>query len=110
MKKIICILLCSLFFISSFFSQTRPVNKLTLQSCYTYSQIHQSLRELVDQADRSSYFDDAFFNALLRKVLVDKKFTEEEKVKIFYLMQKKLGFAFVGITYLPPKQNYFNFF
>lgn len=110
MKKTIIILPLILFLTSQGFSQTRPVNTLNLQNSYSYSKIHKSLRDLVDQAERSSYFDDAFFNALLKKIVSDKQFSEKEKVQIFYLMQKKLSFAFVGVAYLPPKQNYFNFF
>jgi|GEM_PF-2593824 len=109
MKKITALLLFVSIFYNSF-SQGRNIPKLTLETTYSYVKIHKSLRDLVDQADKSSYFDDDFFNTLLKKVVSDKQFTEQEKVQIFYLMQKKLGFAFVGVNYLPPKQNYFMFF
>ncbi len=109
MKKITLLLLLISVFNKSF-SQGRNIPKLTLETTYSYVQIHKSLRDLVDQADKSSYFDDDFFNTLLKKVISDKQFTDREKVQIFYLMQKKLGFAFVGVNYLPPKQNYFMFF
>jgi len=92
------------------FSQGRPINKLTLETTYSYTQIHKAIRDIVDQPDKSSYFDDEFFNSMLKKILTDKQFTEKERVQIFYLMQKKLGFAFIGVSYLPPKQNYFSFF
>lgn len=109
MKKIgILFLLFSLWL--NVLSQGRPINKLTLETTYSYVEIHKTLRDLVDQADKSSYFDDTFFNTLLRKIVIDKQFSEKEKTQLFYLMQKNLGFAFVGINYLPPKQNYFNFF
>lgn len=107
MKKII--LVVSAFLSLHAFSQGRSINKLTLETTYSYVEIHKSLRDLIDKADKSSYFDDDFFNTQLKKLIVDKQFSEKEKVQLFYLMQKKLGFAFVGINYLPPKQNYFNF-
>lgn len=91
-----------------FQAQERPINKLTLETTYSYVEIHKSLRDLIDEAKKDSYFQDDFFNDLLRKVLVDKRFTEVEKVQLFYLMQKKIGYAFVGTDYLPPQQNYFN--
>ena len=109
MKKFFLLIL-SLSFFTKGFSQGRPINKLTLETTYSYVEIHKSLRDLIEQADKSSYFDDEFFNALLKKIVLDKQFTDKEKVQLFYLMQKKLGFAFVGVNYLPPKQNYFNFF
>jgi hypothetical protein len=107
MKKIIL----ALFMIASSraLSQGRSINKLTLETTYSYVEIHKSIRDLVDAVDKSSYFDDDFFNNLLKKIVLDKQFSDKEKVQIFYLMQKKLGYAFVGISYLPPKQNYFNF-
>src|SRR5688572_22900205 len=89
------------------FSQLRNVNKLTLESTYSYTDIHKSIRDLVDGHDKSSYFDDDFFNNMLKKIIADKQFSDKEKVQIFFLMQKKLGFAFFGVAYIPPKQNYF---
>lgn len=88
-------------------AQLRNVNKLTLESTYSYTEIHKSLRDLIDTYDKSSYFDDDFFNGMLKKIVSDKRFSDKEKVLLFYLMQKKLGFAFSGVAYLPPKQNYF---
>jgi hypothetical protein len=99
---------CSLYY--THFSQSRPINKLTLETTYSYVEIKESLRSFIDKEDRPSYFDDVYFNNLLKKILQDKNYTDKEKVQLFYLMQKKLGFAFVGINYLPPQQNYFNFF
>ena len=93
MKNITLIFLFLLLSIKSY-SQGRPINKLTLETTYSYVEIHKSLRDLIEQADKSSYFDDAFFNSLLKKIILDKQFTDEEKVQLFYLMQKKLGFAF----------------
>ncbi len=106
MKKI-SFLLLALFCFKSSFSQVRNVNKLTLESTYSYIEIHKSLRDLIDTYDKSSYFDDDFFNGMLKKIISDKRFSDKEKVQMFYLMQKKLGFAFFGLAYLPPKQNYF---
>jgi len=108
MKKIALFFLI-IFISNKSFSQGRPINKLTLETTYSYVEIHKSLRDLIEQADKSSYFDDEFFNSLLIKIVLDNQFNEKEKAQLFYLMQKKLGFAFVGVNYLPPKQNYFNF-
>lgn len=107
MKKTVLILFSALNL--SLFCQVRNINKLTLETTYSWVEIHQSLRDLIDKADRSSYFDDDFFNSTLKKIIQDKQFSDKEKVQLFYLMQKKLGFAFVGLNYLPPKQNYFMF-
>ncbi len=107
MKKTVLLLLCV--FALNLFSQVRNINKLTLETTYSWVEIHKSLRDLIDKADRSSYFDDEFFNNLLKKIILDKQFSEKEKVQLFYLMQKKLGFAFVGVNYLPPKENYYMF-
>lgn len=108
MKKLILLLLFLSVFIQVF-PQGRNINKLTLETTYSYVEIHKVLRDLIEQADKSSYFDDEFFNALLKKIILDKQFNDKEKVQLFYLMQKKLGFAFIGVNYLPPKQNYFTF-
>jgi hypothetical protein len=91
------------------YCQGRNINKLTLETTYSYSEIHKSLRDLVDNVKKEDFFKDEFFNNMLMKILQDKQFTYKEKVQLFYLMQKKLGYAFVGINYLPPKQNYFIF-
>ncbi|PBQ31981.1 hypothetical protein CNR22_09430 [Sphingobacteriaceae bacterium] len=109
MKKIYFCFLVITFFTRAF-SQGRNINKLTLETTYSQVEIHKSLRDLITQAEKSSYFDDAFFNGLLKKIMLDKQFSAKEKVQLFYLMQKQLGFAFVGVNYLPPKQTYFNFF
>lgn len=89
------------------FAQLRNVNKLTLESTYGYTDVHKSLRDVVDGSDKSSYFDDDFFNGMLKKLVSDKQFSDKEKAQMFFLMQKKLGFAFFGVAYLPPKQNYY---
>jgi hypothetical protein len=108
MKKIflLVLLLCAGLF---GFTQTRNINKLTLETTYTMVEINKSLRDLIDQGDKSSYFDDDYFNTLLKTILTDSKWSEKEKVQLFYLMQKKLGYAFVGINYLPPKHNFYMF-
>lgn len=106
MKKVLFLLglvLCAL----QSSAQLRNVNKLTLESTYSYTDIHKSLRDVVDGADKSSYFDDDFFNNMLKKIVSDKQFSDKEKAQLFFLMQKKLGFGFFGVAYLPPKQNYF---
>lgn len=109
MKKFFVLLFCFSVFNKSF-SQVRPINKLTLESTYAYTEINKKLRDLIDLHDKPSYFDDDFFNAQLKKIILNKEYTAKEKAQLFYLMQKKLGFAFVGINYMPPKQNYFTFF
>jgi hypothetical protein len=91
------------------YSQVRNVNKLTLESTYSYKEIHKSLRDLIDGNPKENYFDDDFFNNLLKKIVLDKQFTEEEKAKLFYLLLKKIGYAFAGVEYVPPKQNYFTY-
>lgn len=106
MKKLLVFAL-ALLLLQQGFCQLRNVNKLTLESTYTQTEIHKSLRDLVDANEKSSYFDDAFFNGMLKKIVIDKRFAEKEKVFLFYLMQKKLGFGFFGVAYLPPKQNYY---
>jgi hypothetical protein len=106
MYRICFIVVLSMLFIEGW-CQPRDINKLTLQKTYTMEQIHKSLRDLIDKADKSSYFDDDFFNSLLKKIVQDRQFTEKEKVQLFYLMQKKIGYAFIGIEYLPPQLNYF---
>jgi hypothetical protein len=85
------------------------VDKATLQNTYSYTEIHPSLRAVVDEAGKSEYFNDEFFNAKLKKIISSRAFTEKEKVQMFFLMQKKIGFAFFGVEYLPPKQNYFEY-
>jgi hypothetical protein len=109
MKNLICLAILFLLSTKSF-CQGRDINKLTLETTYSHAQIHKTLRDLVDGTEKSSYFDDDFFNSLLRKIILDKQFTDLEKVKLFYLMQEKIGYAFVGVSYLPPKQNYFNLY
>jgi hypothetical protein len=91
------------------YAQERNVNKLTLESTYSYKEVHKSLRDLVDANPKEKYFDDDFFNDLLKKIASDNQFTEEEKAKLFYLLFKKIGYAFVGVEYIPPKQNYFTY-
>lgn len=88
-------------------AQQREASPLVYEKSYSYTAIHKSLRDLVNQNDKAVYFRDEFFNAMLKKVLEDKQFTAEEKVKVFYLMLQKIGYAFAGVEYIPPKLNYF---
>lgn len=92
---------------SVFFAQVRPANKLTLQKTYYMSQISQTLRDYVDKHEKTAYFNDAFFNERLKEIVLNKSFSDKEKAQLFYLMQKKIGFAFVGSDYIPPAQSYF---
>ena len=85
------------------------IDNATLQKTYSYSEIHPSLRAVVDEAGKAEYFNDEFFNAKLKKIVSSRAFTEKEKVQMFFLMQKKIGFAFFGVEYLPPRQNYFEY-
>src|SRR4051812_5610762 len=98
-----------LFYFFDYNCQVRNVNKLTLETTYSYSEIHKSLRDLVDANSKENYFEDEFFNNIVKKMISDKQFSEEEKIKLFYLLQKKIGYAFVGVEYLPPKQSYFTY-
>lgn len=107
MKKIFHALLLLFFVNEHMHAQGRDVNKLTLGTTYSYAEIHKSLRDLVDGSPKEKYFEDEFFNGMLRKVLTDKQFSEKEKVQVFYLMLKKVGYGFVGVEYLPPKQSYY---
>ncbi|WP_317898983.1 hypothetical protein [Aurantibacillus circumpalustris] len=109
MKKFLVLFFCFAAF-SKYICQVRPINKLTLETTYSYTEIDKKLRDVIDEADKPSYFDDAFFNSLLKRIVSDKQYSDKEKTQLFYLMHKKLGFAFVGVNYLPPKQNYFTFF
>jgi hypothetical protein len=94
---------------SLFSAQTRPINKLTLQTTYAQVQIAKPLHDYINAQKREDYFSDEFFNDFLKGVLLDKRYTPKEKVQLFYLMEKKLGYSFVGLNYLPPQQNYFMF-
>jgi hypothetical protein len=87
----------------------RPVNKLTLESSYSMSTIHKVLRDLIDKGDKTKYFNDEFFITLLQKLLQDPQFSDKEKVQLFYLMQKKVGYAFSGADYIPPRLSYFSY-
>jgi hypothetical protein len=91
-------------------SQRRNINRLTLEDTYSYTEIQTPLRERVNRAEKSEYFKDAFFNRELKDILLDKHYTDKEKVHLFYLMQQKLGFAYIGVSFLPPQQDYFHFF
>lgn len=108
MKKLF--LWCSLLSLAfSGFGQGRPINKNTLATTYSQVEIKAPLRERVDKEKKENYFSDDFFNDYLLKILQDKAYTTKDKVQLFYLMQKKLGYAFTGVNYLPPKQNYYIF-
>jgi hypothetical protein len=80
-----------------------------LAKTYSYRTIHKSLIETIDLPGKEAYFDDGFFNSTLKKMVNNKAFTEKEKVQMFFLMQKKIGFGFIGSEYIPPKQNYFTY-
>lgn len=88
-------------------AQVRPANKLTVQKTYYMTQISEAVREYVDKHEKTAYFNDAFFNERLKEVVLNKNFSDKEKAQIFYLMQKKIGFSFVGMDYIPPAQSYF---
>lgn len=102
------LVVCSLAWLATF-SQSRPINKLTMQTTYSQVDINKPVRDLIDEQKREDYFNDDFFNLFLKNVLDDKRFSPTEKVQLFYLMLKKIGYAFVGVNYLPAKQNYYVF-
>jgi hypothetical protein len=89
------------------FSQVRPINKLTLQKTYTEKEIAGPLKALVSQANKEAYFNDDFFNEQLKKFMADKNLTEKDKVHLYYLMLRKIGYAFTGVEYIPPAIDYF---
>ena len=90
------------------YSQTRAANKLTVEKTYFMTAISPALRGAVDRFDKESYLNDAFFNNMLRKIVMDVRYNEKDKAHIFYLMLKKIGYSFVGADYLPPRQTYFS--
>lgn len=108
MKRNLLLVVCSLAWLATF-SQSRPINKLTMQTTYSQVDISKSLRDYIDQQKREDFFNDDYFNTFLKDVLEDKSRSGQEKVQLFYLMLKKIGYAFVGVNYLPPKQNYYVF-
>ena len=108
MKRNLLLVVCSLAWLATF-SQSRPINKLTMQTTYSQVDISKPLRDLIDQQKREDFFNDDYFNTFLRDVIEDKSHSGQEKVQLFYLMLKKIGYAFVGVNYLPPKQNYYVF-
>lgn len=107
MKKYL-IAFCLLISFLSAISQNRPANKLTVEKTYFMTAISPALRGVVDRFDKESYFNDAFFNNMLKKIVLDIRYNEKEKALIFYLMLKKVGYSFAGVDYLPPKTSYFS--
>jgi hypothetical protein len=107
-NKIIAILLISFF--AKGYSQVpvREFNKLTFSKTYAQVEINKSLRDFIDQAGKEEYFNDDFFNNQLKAIVQNQNYSEKDKALLFYLMQKKIGFAFYGSAYIPPKQNYFS--
>jgi len=106
MKKKLLLTVCSLAWLATF-SQSRPINKMTMQTTYSQVDIEKSTRDYVDAQKREDYFSDNFFNAFLKQALENPAMTARQKVQVFYLMLKKIGYGFAGVSYLPPKQNYF---
>jgi hypothetical protein len=107
MKK--TLILACLFLNGVIQAQQKKCDKTTLEKTYDYTEIHKSLRDLVDESGKAAYFNDDYFNGLLKKIVSDRSFTESEKAQMFFLMQKKIGFAFVGAEYIPPKENYYTY-
>jgi hypothetical protein len=106
MKKIFIVILLIAFWTASV-GQDKKISKTVLEKTYTIENIHQSLRNLITQTEKTLYFEDDFFNNLLKKIITDPQFTDREKVLLFYLMQKQIGYAFAGVDYLPPELSYF---
>ena len=90
-------------------AQVRPINKNTLNSTYSVKQIPASITAIIDATVRAEYFKDDFFNTTLSSFISSTNFSVREKVWLFYLMQKKIGYGFAGVEYLPPDLNYFDF-
>ena len=109
MRKISLLLLFlfSTLIFTGFSQGNKNGDKATLGKTYSYGSVYAGLRNMIDKPNKSNYFSDDFFNDLLKKILQDPKFSDKEKIQLFYLMQKKIGYAFSGISYLPPQQNYF---
>lgn len=108
MRKPLFILIAVLFVIGMQ-SQTRPANKLTVEKTYYMSKIAKPLRDYIESFNKDDFFKDDFFNDLLKKIVTDKKYSEREKAQLFYLMEKKVGYSFAGLEYLPPLQSYFTY-
>src|SRR4051812_10813530 len=84
------------------FSQNKTCDKGAINKSYSHASIYGALTTLIDKPSKANYFGDDFFNDLLQKIVLDKKFSDKEKVQLFYLMQKKIGYAFSGVAYLAP--------
>ncbi|MCC6372562.1 MAG: hypothetical protein IT236_16280 [Bacteroidia bacterium] len=97
------------FFVSSLLAQSRPANKLTVDKTYFMTEIKKPLRDFIDGFNKEDFFKDDFFDNLLRKIVIEKKYSEKEKAQLFYLMEKRVGYSFVGLEYLPPLQSYFTY-
>jgi len=107
MKYITCLLvaLCSI----QLHAQVRPINKNTLNNTYTVKQVPSHLQAIIEATPRAEYFKDNFYNATLSAFIANAKYNTREKVWLFYLMQKKLGYGLAGVEYLPPDINYYDF-
>lgn len=107
MKYFSCLL--GLVFTLHLSAQVRPINKNTLNNTYTVKQIPAGLVATIDATVRAEYFKDDFYNTTLSGILSNSKYTTREKTWLFYLMQKRIGYGFVGVEYLPPDLNYYDF-
>lgn len=107
MKLITCLLvaMCSI----QIHAQVRPINKNTLNNTYTVKQIPSKLQAVIEATPRAEYFKDSFYNSTLSAFIFNPAYSHREKVWLFYLMQKKLGYGLVGVEYLPPDINYYDF-
>lgn len=54
--------------------------------------------------------DDSYFIETLRGFLMSRDLSDEEKAWAFYLMQKKIGWAFGGFVHIPAGFNYYKVF
>lgn len=107
MKKA-CFVVLGLLLASKLVPQAKTCGKSATEKAYSYTVIYGGIKALIDKPLAANFFKDDYFNDLLRNIVLDKKFSDKEKVQMFYLMQKKIGYAFSGVSYLPPEQNYFN--
>ncbi|MBX3162856.1 MAG: hypothetical protein KF900_00085 [Bacteroidetes bacterium] len=107
MQKFSFLILGFAFLVKGFSQTVKPCDKEVLNKTYTYANIDGILRNIISKVPQEKLFGDDYFNNLLKTIVDDRKLSEKEKVQLFYLMQKKIGFAFSGVAFIPPKQNYF---
>jgi len=66
----------------------------------------KSIQKTRDYSDAKLIVNDEYFIQCLRSILDDTTLSDEEKIYGFYLLQKKIGWAFCGTAYIPSRKNY----